>query len=76
MSMRFKALGKMILGYPNLKSACKEFLRDVDGRSQPGQESQRTMWVFYGDPSWSDPLMVHRWGYTHSPLLRLCLKRA
>jgi hypothetical protein len=20
--------------------------------------------VFYGDPSWRDPLMVHRWGYT------------
>lgn len=22
------------------------------------------MWVFYGDPAWRDPLMVHRWGYT------------
>jgi len=22
------------------------------------------MWVFYGDPGWKDPLMIHRWGYT------------
>ena len=56
--------GKMILECPNLKSACEEFLRDADRCSQPGIEGQRTMWVFYGDPSWSDPLMVHRWGYT------------
>ncbi len=56
--------GKMILECPNLKSACEEFLRDPDRHAQPGQEGQRSMWVFYGDPSWSDPLMVHRWGYT------------
>lgn len=56
--------GKMILECPNLKSACEEFLRDVDKNAQPGPEGQRSMWVFYGDPSWSDPLMVHRWGYT------------
>jgi ubiquinone/menaquinone biosynthesis C-methylase UbiE len=56
--------GKMILECPNLKSACEEFLRKPDLASQPGQEGQRTMWVFYGDPGWADPLMVHRWGYT------------
>ena len=56
--------GKMILECPNLKSACEEFLKNPDVRSQPGQDGQRTMWVFYGDPGWSDPLMVHRWGYT------------
>ena len=56
--------GKMILECPNLKSACEEFLKNVDKHSQPGQEGQRTMWVFYGDPAWQDPLMVHRWGYT------------
>jgi hypothetical protein len=26
------------------------------------------MWVFYGDPRWRDPLMVHRWGYTPASL--------
>ena len=56
--------GKMILECPNLITACEEFLRDPDGFSGPGQEGQRTMWVFYGDPRWQDPLMVHRWGYT------------
>lgn len=56
--------GKMILECPNLISACEEFLKDPDRCALPGQEGQRTMWVFYGDPSWSDPLMVHRWGYT------------
>ncbi len=56
--------GKMILECPNLISACEEFLRDPDRASMPGPEGQRTMWVFYGDPRWTDPLMVHRWGYT------------
>lgn len=56
--------GKLILECPNLKSACEEFLKNPDLMSQPGVEGQRTMWVFYGDPRWTDPLMVHRWGYT------------
>jgi SAM-dependent methyltransferase len=56
--------GKMVLECPNLQSACEEFLRDPTTTSGPGQEGQRTMWVFYGDPRWRDPLMVHRWGYT------------
>jgi hypothetical protein len=29
------------------------------------------MWVFYGDPRWEDPLMVHRWGYTPNSLATL-----
>jgi len=29
------------------------------------------MWVFYGDPRWQDPLMVHRWGYTPISLATL-----
>jgi SAM-dependent methyltransferase len=56
--------GKMILECPNLKSACEEFLKNPDLASQPDGNGQRTMWVFYGDPRWTDPLMVHRWGYT------------
>lgn len=55
-----KPNGKLILECPNLKSACEQFLQDPDLYSGPGQEGQRTMWVFYGDPSWTDPLMVHR----------------
>jgi SAM-dependent methyltransferase len=55
--------GKMILECPNLKSACEEFLKDSERYSQSDQNGQRTMWVFYGDPAWRDPLMNHRWGY-------------
>lgn len=63
--------GRMILECPNLVSACQTFLADPDGASGPGQEGQRTMWVFYGDPAWKDPLMVHRWGYTPKSLALL-----
>jgi len=60
--------GLMILECPNLHAACEEFLRNpVDGAG-PGPEGQRTMWVFYGDPAWCDPLMCHRWNYTPQSL--------
>ena len=58
----------MILECPNLQSACEQFLRDPQTFSGHGPEGQRTMWVFYGDPRWRDPLMVHRWGYTPGSL--------
>ena len=60
--------GLMILECPNILSACEEFLRNPKIHALPGPEGQRTMWVFYGDPRWQDPLMVHRWGYTPQSL--------
>jgi SAM-dependent methyltransferase len=63
--------GRMILECPNLISACEEFLKDPVSRCRPTQDGQRTMWVFYGDPSWQDPLMVHRWAYTPNSLSEL-----
>jgi hypothetical protein len=63
--------GLMVLECPNLISACETFLADPERMSGPGNEGQRTMWVFYGDPAWQDPLMVHRWGYTPQSLARL-----
>lgn len=60
--------GRMVLECPNLTSACEEFLKDPDRASRPTKEGQRTMWVFYGDPSWRDPYMIHRWGYTPASL--------
>ena len=63
--------GELVLECPNLEAACAEFLRDPDAASGPGPEGQRSMWVFYGDPAWRDPLMVHRWGYTPRSLARL-----
>lgn len=60
--------GLMILECPNLRSACEAFLSNPELFAGAGQEGQRTMWVFYGDPAWQDPLMVHRWGYTPQSL--------
>jgi SAM-dependent methyltransferase len=63
--------GKMILECPNLVSACQAVLADPDNATLPGQQGQRSMWVLYGDPSWRDPLMVHRWGYTPRSLAQV-----
>jgi len=63
--------GLMILECPNLLSACEEFLKNPDAGAGPGPEGQRTMWVFYGDPAWEDPLMCHRWNYTPQSLANL-----
>ncbi|PPD13253.1 tetratricopeptide repeat protein [Methylophilus sp.] len=63
--------GRMVLECPNLKSACEEFLKNPDAAAFGGPEGQRSMWVFYGDPRWQDPYMVHRWGYTPDSLAAL-----
>ena len=63
--------GRVILECPNLLHAAKQILDDPEGRSGPGKEGQTTMWVFYGDPNWKDPLMCHRWGYTPASLQRV-----
>jgi SAM-dependent methyltransferase len=60
--------GKMILECPNLESACRHFLEDPAVRAREDKRGQRSMWVFYGDPVWKDPLMIHRWGYTPDSL--------
>jgi SAM-dependent methyltransferase len=60
--------GQMIVECPNLLEACRAFLEDPVGGARPGREGQRTMWVFYGDPAWRDPLMCHRWNYTPESL--------
>lgn len=61
--------GKMVVECPNLKTACEMFLKDVRNSAGAGRESQKTMWVLYGDPGWKDPLMCHRWGYTPASLM-------
>jgi len=63
--------GRMVLECPNLQSACEAFLADPEVASREDAAGQRSMWVFYGDPQWRDPLMVHRWGYTPRSLGRL-----
>jgi SAM-dependent methyltransferase len=56
--------GRMVVECPNLLSAVAELAKDPVRAAGPGPEGQRTMWVLYGDPSWKDPLMCHRWAYT------------
>ena len=63
--------GRMVVECPNIQSACQTFLEDPVKNSRDDQHGQRTMWVFYGDPQWKDPLMIHRWGYTPDSLKAL-----
>ena len=63
--------GSMILECPNLLSACEALLAEPEVRSRPDKAGQTSMWVFYGDPGWKDPLMIHRWGYTPYSLAQL-----
>jgi hypothetical protein len=60
--------GRMVVECPNLESACRTFLENPRENAREDQAGQRTMWVFYGDPKWKDPLMIHRWGYTPESL--------
>lgn len=62
-----KSGGTLILETPNLLSACVEILRDPPS-ALPGRSGQKGMWPLYGDPSWKDPLMCHKWLYTPQTL--------
>lgn len=63
--------GKLVLECPNLLSACEALLKDPEQAAGPGPEGSRSMWCFYGDPSWQDPLMCHKWLYTPQSLAQV-----
>jgi SAM-dependent methyltransferase len=63
--------GRMVVECPNLERAAAPSSRIPRSSRAKDQGGQRTMWVFYGDPHWKDPLMIHRWGYTPESLKRL-----
>lgn len=63
--------GEMVIECPNLVSACETVLADPAAAGAGDARGQRSMWVFYGDPSWRDPLMCHRWAYTPASLANL-----
>lgn len=63
--------GQMVIEVPNLLAACEALLANPVAGARADQAGQRTMWVFYGDPAWQDPLMIHRWGYTPQSLVDL-----
>lgn len=60
--------GRLVLECPNLLAACEALLKNPEQAAGPGVEGNRTMWCFYGDPAWKDPLMCHRWLYTPQSL--------
>lgn len=61
--------GKIVLECPNLLSAAKELVANPTLAFSKGKDMATTMWPFFGDPSWEDPLMCHRWGYTPESLM-------
>lgn len=63
--------GILILECPNLRSACEYFLANPATSFKSDINGQRSMWVFYGDPSWKDEKMMHRWGYTPESLIQV-----
>ena len=67
--------GRIVLECPNLAYAAQQVVEDEARLSQPKEGWPTTMFVLYGDPSWQDPLMCHRWGWTPRTLA-LELKRA
>ncbi len=60
--------GKIVLETPNLLSACKALLENPLKGARPGREGQMTMWPLYGDPSWKDEHMMHKWLFTPQSL--------
>jgi hypothetical protein len=63
--------GRLVLECPNLLSACEALLADGGEIAEADARARSSMWVFYGDPAWQDPLMCHRWGYTPRSLINL-----
>lgn len=60
--------GTLTLECPNIITACEELLRNPALAKNADADGSEAMWPLYGDPSWHDPLMVHRWGYTPDSL--------
>jgi hypothetical protein len=58
--------GKLILECPDITYACSRYVQSRTGGTP--LDDPVTMWPLYGDPSWRDPLMMHRWGYDPSSL--------
>ena len=66
--------GKLILECPNLLYACQMIVENPAMRSQAGKAGRMSMWSLYGDPSWKDPLMCHKWAYTPDSLMAVLLE--
>ncbi|HQQ62936.1 MAG TPA: methyltransferase domain-containing protein [Pseudomonadales bacterium] len=65
--------GKIVLECPNILHAAKMTLVKEKDLDKINGRVKETLWVFYGDPRWVDPYMVHRWGYSPRSLSKLLL---
>jgi SAM-dependent methyltransferase len=63
--------GRLVIETPNLLSACKALIANPVKGARADKNGQMTMWPFYGDPSWKDPLMMHKWLYTPQSLAEI-----
>ena len=59
-----KPEGKLVIEVPDLD---KVIAYMAAGMKHPSY----TMWPLYGDPSYGDPLMSHKWAYTQSTLAKM-----
>jgi len=59
---------KIIIECPNSLYACQMIVQNPKQASRADQNGQMSMWPLYGDPSWRDPLMCHKWAYTPESL--------
>lgn len=60
--------GRLALECPDLLVAAEELVARPELLEAEGKAGATTMFVFYGDPGWQDPLMSHRWGWTSKTL--------
>lgn len=67
--------GRLVLECPNLLYAARQLVENPSLAGAGGKGWATTMFVFYGDPGWKDPLMCHRWGWTPESLIQ-CLETA
>lgn len=56
--------GKLALECPNVVYAAKRIAANERRLLDPDAGWSSTMFVLYGDPSWRDPYMCHRWGWS------------
>jgi predicted SAM-dependent methyltransferase len=61
--------GLLVLELPDLFKCCKNFLADM------GDNPRNSLWGMFGDSKHTDPLMLHKWGYTPETLGKI-LKQA
>jgi len=67
--------GELILECPNILTAAKRLVENPElAAKAEGKDGQIAMWPLFGDPSWRDPLMCHKWGYTPLTLVELLKK--